>query len=433
MNGLRVASYPGAFVTDSPDVMAKKFEDNVYDQIVKKLTEPTGGTKAGSKKGNSNIAFKGTLEEVNQHFRDMGWTDELPIIPPSIDKIQEFLKYTDYSADKEIAIVPQAMRRATPAVIAANGVMAGCKPEYMPLLIAMAETMADPYLNYRDLATTCMIVPYGFANGPIAKQLGVVSDIGAISRGPNPALGRALGLMVQNLGGFKPGKNYMASFGYFNRGFFVAEDEGQSPWKPFHVEEKGFDKNVSTVTLGGTMTWQTGSCRYNKDVTVMAKALSDQMQHTLGTYVTLFWREWDQNMVLVFMTPAVANMFAKAGWSKQDLIDWLWNNSYVTMEAIGGEKGIRALMADKTYGDTPAWFWKKVLEKAKEGPSAKIPLLVTKEEIHIVVTGDNGRDKLGTLWSWYNKPTTHEIKLPANWDNLMNKLGYPPLKTFFSN
>jgi hypothetical protein len=155
------------------------------------------------------------------------------------------------------------------------------------------------------------------------------------------------------------------------------------------------------------MTWQTGSCRYNKDVTVMAKTLSDQIQHTLGTYVTLFWREWDQNMIMVFMTPPVANMFAKAGWSKQDLIDWIWNNSYLTLDAVGGEKGICELMADKTYESTPAWFLNKVLERAKEGPDAKIPLLVTKEEIHIVVTGDSGRDKLGTLWSWYNKPTTH--------------------------
>jgi hypothetical protein len=104
----------------------------------------------------------------------------------------------------------------------------------------------------------------------------------------------------------------------------------------------------------------------------------------------------------------------------------------LTLDAVGGEKGICELMADKTYESTPSWFWSKVLDRAKEGPDARIPLLVTKEEIHIVVTGDSGRDKLGTLWSWYNKPTTHEIKLPANWDKLMEDLGYPPLKNFFT-
>jgi len=146
--------------------------------------------------------FRGTLEEVNEFFWNKGWTDGLPIVPPTIEKIEDFLKYTDRSPDEEIAILPQANLRATPRNVAINAIMAGCRPEYLPLLIAAVEAIGEPEFNLTGIGTTGCIVPWLLINGPIVKQLRIEQGVGLASRGPNPAIGRAFGLVVRNVAGF---------------------------------------------------------------------------------------------------------------------------------------------------------------------------------------------------------------------------------------
>lgn len=406
-------------------MIKEKFEKTVIDQVIKGLTSPLRREERGRKSHQKEIIFKGTLEQVNRHFQRMLWSDGLPIVPPTIDKIEEFLKYTDLSPDEEVATVPQAGLRATPWNIAANGLMAGCNPEHMPVLIAAVEAMSDPYFNMRDLGTTMMIIPYAIVNGPIVKQLGITNDVGTVSRGPNPSLGRAIGLIAKNIGGFRPGNNYMATFGYPALGLFVAEDEEGSPWEPFHVG-KGFERNTSTVTMGGTMNWGYQAVfAVPEEIEAMALGLANYMDGIVTPYIT--WMEHDQNMVMVFVTSPVAQMFSKAGWSKRDLRDFLWKNSTITVREVewklryGGLRTsrkpewwtIRGLIDSKEY-HLPRWLDKK-------GPEEKLPRVLSPDEIHIVVTGARGRDKAQVLWSWYNKPTTKEIRLPVQWDKRLQR------------
>jgi hypothetical protein len=420
---LRIATYPGAFTTDSADMIKDKITGIVADRLIEEILRSPVEESVRSDKGDpGEIVCRGTLEEINRFFLDNMWSDGQPIIPPTIDRIKAFMKYTDFSPHEEIGIVPQAMMRATPWNIAANGVMAGCKPQFMPVLIAAAEAMADPYLNIRDLATTMMIIPYAVINGPIVNDLGIKFDVGAVSRGPNTALGRAIGLIIRNIAGFRSGDNYMGTWGYPSLGLVLAEDEAGSPWEPFHVQHN-FEKGTSTVTMGGTMNWGYQVVFGNaEDTEAMAQNLAEHISSIVKPVIN--YMEHDQNMVMVFMTSPTAKMFARAGWTKQSLIEYLWKNSTITVREV--ERDLRYGL--RTAMKPELWTMRGVIDSgiydipesfAKKEPDEKLPRLISSKEIHIVVTGDRGRDKAQALWSWYNKPTIKEIKLPSKWNKLI--------------
>ncbi len=144
MPSLQVAVYPGAFDTHADAELAENTTTAVFSQIVESLTKPIEVAEKRAKvTGARAIVFTGTFDEVNRYFSDMKWSDGLPIIPPTVERVVEFLKYTEYSPGEEIAVLPVANLRATPWNIAVNGVMAGCRPEFMPLLIAYVKAIGD--------------------------------------------------------------------------------------------------------------------------------------------------------------------------------------------------------------------------------------------------------------------------------------------------
>ena len=151
---------------------------------------------------------------MHEFFRRQQWTDGLPIVPPTLERVEAFLRYTDHAPHAPIAILPQANLEAVPWNIAANAIMAGCRPEHMPILIAAVQAIADEQYNLNNIGTTWGVIPYLLINGPIINQLGIANGGQLISKGPNPALGRALGLIIKNIAGYQPGDNYMGTFGY---------------------------------------------------------------------------------------------------------------------------------------------------------------------------------------------------------------------------
>ena len=128
--------------------------------------------------------------------------------------------------------------------------MAGCRPDSMPLLIAAVEAIADNRYNLNNIGTTWGVLPFLLVNGP--RSSGSVSRRAgsSISKGENRAIGRALGLIIKNIAGYKLGRNYMGTFGY-PLNFVIAENDAESPWEPYHVEH-GFRKADTTVTACGT-------------------------------------------------------------------------------------------------------------------------------------------------------------------------------------
>ena len=138
--------------------------------------------------------FRGTFEEVNAHFYERQWSDGLPIVPPTPQKIEEFLSFTDRAPDESLGILLPESRAATIWAVAANGVMAGCRPEYMPILVALVEAMADPTYGVEHSGNTPGSETLIILNGPIIKDLEFNYTQGVLRDGfmPNTSVGRGL-------------------------------------------------------------------------------------------------------------------------------------------------------------------------------------------------------------------------------------------------
>ncbi len=195
-----------------------------------------------------------SLEAVYRLFQARGWGDGLPIVPPTEDRVKRFLDYTDRDPQQIVATIPPRWGEATVEKIAINAVMAGCLPEYLPVVITAVEAMADPAFNlYAIQATTHPVAPLVILNGPIARELDVNSGYNAFGQGwrANATIGRAIRLILMNIGGGIPGRLDRATQGQPSKyTYCVAENEEANPWEPLHVE-KGFEPWVSTVTVIG--------------------------------------------------------------------------------------------------------------------------------------------------------------------------------------
>lgn len=427
VSDLGIAQYPGAIDLHSDAEIRENLEKVVLDRIVEGLTKPAAQPRVARVKHPEEIVFKGTLEEVNQFFSEKGWTDGLAIIPPTREKVEQFLRYTDRPADDEIAILPQANLRATPRNVAANAVMAGCRPEHMPLLVAAVEAIADPEFQLMNIGTTVCDNPWLLINGPIVKQLGIEYGVGLASRGPNPVIGRALRLILYNIAGAKPGEAAMATWGYLQP-FVVGEDEDgcdEVGWEPYHVEH-GFPRGTSTVTARATFNWGFQLPRpVGTDPGPILQYASLHQHRIIAPELAL--KFGSRNMVSVLITRPTAKVLAKGGYSKRDVAEYLWQHTRITgreadellvhfLTNVPREKRISASYATTVHlhvaeGRLPKWF--------DVGPDQTIPILLSQDLIDVVVCGDIARNKMMTLWCTYNRPVTREIKLPPQWEALL--------------
>jgi hypothetical protein len=418
VEALRIAEYPGAVGVHQQDEIHKNVEQVLFERIIAGLTKPAvddGVTASVTRRNPADIVFQGTPDQVHEFFHRQQWTDGLPIVPPTPERVEAFLHYTDHAPHEPIAILPQANLEAVPWNIAANAVMAGCRPEHMPILIAAVQAIADERYNLNNIGTTWGVLPYLLINGPIINQLGIANGGQLISKGPNPALGRALGLIIKNIAGYQPGDNYMGTFGY-PLCFALAENEADSPWEPFHVE-RGFARHTSTVTVGATVTWGWPPSPYDtSDKTAAQSALEflcvDLTKKPCLPRLAERGPQGFRNMITLLLAPPVANALAAAGYSKQQLREYLHDNVKVP---------VRELDWGLTYGHPEAFTVRDYVElgiyppEYLVEPQELVRVLPSPDIVHIVVCGDPDRNRLMTLWSGYVQPVTKPIALPAQW------------------
>src|ERR1043166_1151107 len=192
------------------------------------------------------------LWAVNAFFEEKGWTDGLPIIPPTEERVGQTIAAVKRNPQDVIGVVPPRWAPATVEKIAINAVMAGCLPQYMPVLIAAAEALTDPKLNlYALQATTGGPAIMLIVNGPIRKQLNINGGSNVLGEGwrANATIGRCVRLIQRNIGGSYPGSTCKATLGWPGKySICIAENEEASQWEPLHVE-RGFGRDQSTVTL----------------------------------------------------------------------------------------------------------------------------------------------------------------------------------------
>jgi hypothetical protein len=191
-------------------------------------------------------------EDEAEAMFERGWTDGLPVVPPTETRVARMLDGTTRAPDDFVAVIPPDLVECTVEKVAVNAVMAGCKPEYLPVVLAAVEAACTGEFNAHGLlATTYFSGPLVVVNGPVATAIGMNSGGNALGQGnrANASIGRALQLVIRNVGGGRPGEVDRATLG--NPGkytFCFAEDEAGSPWEPMSVE-RGFAPGVSTVTL----------------------------------------------------------------------------------------------------------------------------------------------------------------------------------------
>ena len=259
-------------------------------------------------------------DEMEEMF-ERGWTDGLPVVPPTPERVEAMLGGADGSVG--MGFVPPSMGEATLERVAACAVLAGCRPAYFPVVVAAARAVLDPAFNLHGQAVTTQ--PAGqlvVVNGPVRQAIGLNSGMGALGPGfrANLTIGRAVRLLVTLCGGAMPGGLDRATLGHMGKvGFCIAEDEETSPWEPLHVE-RGFDAGQSVVTVIGSDAPLNISDHRSRTPEDLAYILA---WAAAASWSTNWWPLAEPSVYVI--CPEHAEMFRVAGWSKQRLRQFMFD------------------------------------------------------------------------------------------------------------
>lgn len=431
--GLGMPNLPLAMIPGHPGVQSmEELRENVIAvtarQVIDNLLSQPEVMEEVIEPGSRDIVFRGTFEEVNEHYVEREWSDGLPIVPPTLEKIEAFLSYTDRDPDEIIGVVLPASRAVTIWAVAVNGVMAGCKPEYMPILIALAEAMADPVYGVEHSGNTPGAETLIILNGPIIKDLKFNHEQGALRDGfqPNTSVGRFWRLALRNMAGFLPHKTDKGSFGNTFR-VVLAENEdalAKIGW-PANSADMGFETGDNTVTIsrmtsGNVIVSVTGSkpediMPYLADA--VASATRWEIVFTVGglTYGTL--------RPTLVLTPILAQTLARAGWSKDDVKQYLYDHARMTAERVEtytekwADFPIVSLKHQVNLGKLPRDF------AVSDDPQRMVPIVLDPDDFMVLVSGDPLRTNAYTFAQngYLGFPTAKKIVLPDDWTERLNK------------
>jgi hypothetical protein len=193
----------------------------------------------------------GDAEDPIEACYERGWSDGMPVVPPTRARVLRMLQGTTRRPDEVIGMVPPDLVPCTVEKVAINAVLAGCKPEYMPVVLAAVEAaLIDEFGMHGLLCTTMFAGPVVIVNGPVARRIGINSGVNALGQGTraNATIGRALQLVIRNVGGGRPGEIDRATLGTPGKYSFCFAEAEDSDWEPLSVE-RGFAREASTVTL----------------------------------------------------------------------------------------------------------------------------------------------------------------------------------------
>ncbi len=246
-----------------------------------------------------------------------GWSDGLPVVPPTLSRTLAMLEGTSRAPDEVVAVVPPDLVEGTVEKVAINAVMAGCRPEHLPVVIAAVEAACSDEFNIHGvLATTMGVGPIVVVNGPIRRAIGMNTGINVLGQGnrANSTIGRALQLVIRNVGGGRPGQVDRATFGSPGKlGFCFAEDEEASPWTPL-ARDLGAREGASTVTLFAGEGTRNIVDQISREPESLARTFAVNLRSLHHPKLALAFD------CLLLVGPEHARVFREAGWSKADLL-----------------------------------------------------------------------------------------------------------------
>ena len=324
-----------------PGCGAKNLEPGVFERLKIRFNE------TGLRSRRITI---GDDEDEHEAMFDRGWSDGLPLVPPTEERVLRMLDGTSRDPQEVLGLVPPALAAATVEKIAINAVMAGCKPEYLPVVLAAVEAVLDEsFAMHGVLATTGFVGPILVVNGPIRRHIGMNSKGNALGQGnrANGAIGRALQLVIRNIGEGRPREVDRATLG--NPGkytYCVAEDEEGSSWEPLSVE-RGLKPGVSAVTVFAGYGLQGVVDQKSREPESLSKSFAGSLRTLQSVKLA------PACDAILVVSPEHERTFRNAGWSKARLYQELYRlceipGDELVVGANGIAEGRPASLAGKT-------------------------------------------------------------------------------------
>ncbi|ETW96535.1 MAG: hypothetical protein ETSY1_26260 [Candidatus Entotheonella factor] len=317
-----------------------------------------------------------SVDLVEWYF-EQGWTDGLPVVPPTPDKVAAVVAALGGDPQYIEARVPPRWGILTREVIAINTIMAGGLPIYAPVIRAAMLAMCDPHFNLNGVqATTHMAAPLLVVNGPVRHEIGMNAGHNVFGSGnrANAVIGRAIRLILLHVGGATPGDLDKSTLGHPGKyTFCIAENEELSPWAPYHVEH-GYEPEESTVFVIGA-----------EPPHSVTNHVADDPQGILDSIISAMSTIAHNNAVssgscAVVIGPEHATTIAQHGWSRNDVRSYLWMNTTNTF----GDISFNHRYGQVYNRNLPNWYKREI--------EARIPIVPRPDDIHLFVAGgDAGR------------------------------------------
>ena len=417
---LAIGVYPGAPMVDSEAELIRKVEESLAPGLLEGLIGKIQTLENEDEQPDiKKVVFSGTLDEVQDYFYQKMWTDGLPIIPPTKQRVEAFLSFTDRLPEEVIAVLPQEGREASIESIAVTGVMSGCKPEYMPILIAIIEAMSDPVFRIQDCGSTPGWEPVVIIGGPIIKELDFNFGQGMMrfGRKSNTSIGRFVRMYLRNICGYRipPGAGDKGSIG---QSFLVAmaedEDSAREFGWPTYAQDRGFESSENIVTVHSVVSisspiYSAGD-RAIDHVQQWADLVGSSFTYWAHTgFKTGMWNP------LIVSSPSVAKVIAKE-WTKDQVRQYLYDHIKVSAQKITHYAKMTS---------TPTFSLKNLVDGGilpeeyhlSDDPERLLNVIIHPSMVEIIVAGDPGRNQSRAYMGNHiqGPPTSRKISLPATW------------------
>ena len=327
-------------------------------------------------------------EAVLDAFVTREWCDGLPIVPPTADRVRVMLG--DAEPGRALGAMPPLWRTATLEAIAVNAVMAGCRPEYFPVTVAAVDAMLDPDFNlYGVQATTHPVAPLVIVNGAYGRRIGLHAGSGCFGPGfrANATIGRALRLILMNVGGAWPGRHDMATQGSPAKfSYCIAENEEASPWGPL--------KDGDAVTVYGGE----GPHNVNDHASTTASGILSTVSHTAATLGSNVGWYFSQSQLLVVLGPEHARTIAGDGLTRADVQRFVYEHARLPLATLklGGMWGMH---------DWPAWMM------ALRDDEVRPPQVPSPDDVLVVVAGGPGKHSSVVPNTCFSRAVSRPIEL----------------------
>jgi hypothetical protein len=422
---LALATLPMDYVPVQEEIEKLKIGDKLANEIIEGLTRWSPRPPEMKEVAEETLVFSGkdyveAQGNMENYYLQHGWSDGLPLVPPTEEAVNKMLEGTDLPRDHVVALVEPIRGKATVEKIAINAVMAGCLPQYMPLIIAAVEAITDPRFYLLGIqCTSGQPSPLLIISGQkLIQELNINDSFCTIGPGwrANTTIGRAIKLIMTNLGHVWPGENDMKPFGnpfrYIN---LMAENETayRGAWEPLRVAE-GFEYNQATISVMPAMSWQVDLFQETapgKTYTV-EKIIAQTTKQAKVKFDRWAGNSGYNNLLLI--SPTAFDALRREGWSRKDLQKALYETIQLPYSEFTAG---RQMLPIGRLSDA-------LLEKCQADPETLVPLLLKPDSLKICAAGGPGPGVIAYMGTWGWGPSyfvTKAVKLPQNWGNLLEK------------